>query len=332
MKLGLDVICSSKTYDRLENAGIVQKSHDTKAELNSIILFRTIGDGLARQTLELLKSTRELELSDEKTDALELEELLEDPFCFDVKPHVFAHPYLIARMVFKDELQNYKHYGFNSKIDFARAIATYCITENRVIQSDTKLKSWRNHDYRNQVRLCDHGDLSVIQTNIQSRNNEDIIENPESYGFGINNDWSLFLITVLKYAEALGKKDIPEIKNWRDFAESVRRHNPWNGNTILESAEKYDSRIPRLFSSSLNPNSDPLFITQKKVARFNDYNLEILTIDPTGNISICQGNYMANRTLIYYPSDLVPLLLANYQLFARSTNDMAQILNYFNSP
>ena len=324
------VICSNKTYDLLNVASILNRTQKVAEGLQTLFLYRSIWEGLPEQTLKEMKSFSSLPLREERKDALNLEKAVgAEQHLLRMEPFAFEHPFLVARMVSGKDLEQFHSYGFSSKRNFAKGVAAYCISERAQIAGDKQEYSWINTSYKNKITLCSHGDLGVTQIDIRGKA-EEILINPPKEGFGLKQDWSPFLVAILKYAEAMRKKNIPLIQNWRETARKVRTSNAC-GTTIPERAKEESFEAETLFTQGLYPLEAPLFITSDIVASLNENRLEMLCKDENGSVNLWNGKLKMRPFLTYFPHDLHHLLTANYQLFARSTKDMAGIMDYFNS-
>lgn len=331
----LRIECSNSAYKRLQDARINARAKKVKESLTKIFLYRTIWEGRANKILEDAKNGKFDE--NEQRDILSLEKEVEGGLVFRFEEPAIKHPFLVARVVFGDELECFAKYGFTSKESFAKAITGYCIGEDVRSQPDFRKCVWRQGDYKNEVKLIDHGDMSVGQTNVSGENPEDdsgILINPPHAGFGLEQDWSPFLITVLKYAEALKKQNIPEIKNWAELARKLRIHNMWGGNEFVENSGELDSHYEMFFQRELfgfGKDALRVYIKDGIIPVFDSGNLDILREDKNGSIELNMYGSLERFTKLarYVPEDISHLLKANYQLFVRSPQTMADIMNYF---
>ncbi len=325
-------ICSNQGYDKLERADILSRARKIEDGLSILLLYRSIWEGLPEKTLQDIKSSKSELLEEDRKDVSALEKKMnEQDLITDIRPFVFEHPYLIARMVFGSDMEKFASYGFGSKMALASAISTYCIAERDTIKQTPHEYSWRNNNYRNVVSLTTHGDMDVTQIKILGNPGEDVIIDPQYYGFGLQQDWSPFLASALKYAEAIGKKDIPQIRNWREFARQIRKHNFWGTKIPEESKDDdyFDAEI--IFTRGLYPSNSPIFINDHVAASLKDNRLEMLRESADGKVLLYDGRLKMNVCATYFPDDLPHLLNANYQLFARSVDSMAKLMDYFNN-
>lgn len=327
------VICSLETYRKLDATDILSRARKSVDGLETVFLYKSISGGKPEEILKSIKGSKGKEMEEDRADILELERKLEEESWVTwINPFVIEHPFLIGRMVFGSDLEKFAQFGFSSKRDLAKAITVYCASERYGINNTYCKYIWRTRNYRNEISLCDHGDFSVEQIDISSQQNTVILTNPPEEGFGIVQDWSPFLVYALKYAEAIGRKDIPEIINWRDFAGKIRASNPW-GSKIPDKSAELDLATENLFLRGLIPIQHPLFTGGNSVVApsINEDRLEILQENNSGDISIFNGKIKMKRIITYFPEDIPHLLNANYKLFARSVNAMVQIMDYFNS-
>jgi len=325
-------ICSNQGYDKLERADILSRARKIEDGLSILLLYRSIWEGLPEKTLQDIKSSKSELLEEDRKDVSALEKKMNaSDLIKDIRPFVFEHPFLIAHMVFGSDLERFASHGFKSKRGLASAVAAYCIAEKDSIKADPREYNWRNDTYRNRVSLTTHGDMGVMQINISSKEGKDVIIDPEDNGFGLQQDWSPFLASTLKYAEAIGKKDIPQIKNWRDFAREIRKHNFWGTQIPEESNDNDYFDAQMLLERGLYPLDAPIFINDHVAASLKENRLEILRESADGKVLLYDGRLKMNVCATYFPDDLPHLLNANYQLFARSVDSMAKLMDYFNN-
>jgi hypothetical protein len=322
----------NSAYQKLQKIGILERARKVEEDLTDIFLFRTIWDGKAEQIVE---ESRKAEPNEESQDILSLESELEAELnVLQMDPHVIKHPFLVAKVVLGDDLENFSQYGFSSKKDLASAVTAYCIGEMEIIKNDTRVYIWRQGIHKNKINLIDHGDLSVSQTNVSNENESGILVNPPTSGYGIQQDWSPLLITTLRYAQAIGKSDLPEIKKWQELIKELRTHNSW-GNGYSDYTGK-ESHLNFQFGCELAGTGDKNLKLQigSTVPYYNkkESTLNILKESESGEVVVKYfgGEKKFEIICCYIPDDLPHLLKANYQLYARNVDDMAKIMYHFN--
>lgn len=333
----MTIECSNSAYEKLQVLGIQQRTKLVKEELTQIFLYRTIWAGEANKILEATKRAKQsgAVLNEEKKDILSLEAELEaDSFILRIDPFVIKHPFLVAKIVLGKDLGKFSQYSFSSKKNLASAINAYCIGERKAINDDKESYVWRQRENKNNICLVDHGDLSVSQIDVSKKEESGVLIDPPSSGFGLQQDWSPFLISVLKYAQSIGKRDIPEIKDWQELVRTLRTSNPW-GNDYSKDFTKTELHLAAQFNDDLSGagnNNLVLWINDRVLPHFNDGALDILRLDEKGDleISLYKRPAKCQRIAHYIPEDIPHLLKANYQLYARSVNDMAKIMHQFN--
>jgi len=322
--------CSNDAYYKLQAIGIEERTKRVKEELTQIFLYKTIWDGEANIILEQARTAKP---SEEQQDILALEEKLDD-FVFQINPYVIEHPFLVAKVVLGDDLDKFSQYGFSSKKNLASAINAYCIGEKKTINDDKRSYIWRQGKYKNSVNLIDHGDMHANQKNLSKIEESGVLIDPPGSGFGLQQDWSPFLISILKYAQAIGKKDIPEIKDWQEMIRELRQSNPW-GNTYSEKFTKTKFDLTIQYDHDLSGAKDinlKLWINKSVLPYFNKGALDILKNTEDGDLKIrlYTQHEKFKRIAHYIPEDIPHLLKANYQLYARSVDDLANIMYWFN--
>src|SRR3989338_4577614 len=206
MKINQKIECSNSAYEKLQALGIEKRTNKVKKDLRQIFLYKTIWDGKEKKILKEIKRNKkqEFELEEEEKDILSLEAKLEaEDFVAQIDNFVIEHPYLVAKVVLGEDLNNFVQYGFSSKLNLASAINAYCIGERDIINNNKSTYIWRSGEYKNKVNLMDHGDLHVSQTEVLGIEESGVLIDPKKSGFGLQQDWSVFLISVLKYRPVL---------------------------------------------------------------------------------------------------------------------------------
>jgi hypothetical protein len=327
--------CANWAYQKLQEIEILERARKVEEDLTSIFLLRTIYDG---KTGQIVEGSRKAKPNEEEQDILSLEAELEAELnVLQMNPHVIKHPFLVAKVVLGDDLEKFSQYAFSSKKDLASAVTAYCIGEMGVIKSDTRVNIWRQGIHKNVVQLLStNGDMFTTQTDVSGIENSGVLIDPLTSGYSLDQEWSPFLITVLKYAQAIGKSDLPEIKEWQKLIEKLRVGQFWSGNKDFDFT-KMRSNLAGQFKRELYGTGDknlPLWINDDThvLPYFNNGELDILQESEKGEIEmeLYRKDQKFQRVAHYIPEDLPHLLKANYQLYARNVDDMAKIMYHFN--
>lgn len=333
----MTIECSNQTYERLQSLQIEKRARLVREDLKQIFLHRTIWQGKSNQILKDARTVKQSGalLTEEQKDILSLESRLEkEDFVSQMEPFAIEHPFLVAKIILGDDLDKFSQYGFNSKKNLAGAITAYCIGERDIIEGYKRNYIWRQGDYKNKVELIDHGDLFVNQKDVSGKEDSGVLIEPLTSGFGLEQDWSPFLISVLKYAKAIGKNNMSEIKNWQELIRELRTSNPW-GIDYSDDFTEYAMHLNMQFNDELlgiGKNCSRLWINQSVLPYFNEGALDFLRRSKNGELEIQVFHEPENfdRIAHYIPEDIPHLLKANYQLYARSVDDMAKIMYWFN--
>ncbi len=328
--------CSNSAYERLHAAGILKKARLAKKDLQLIFLHRTVWEGKADKIIEEAKTAKQAgdSLTEEQQDILSLElKLQAEDFILRMVPFIVQHPFLVAKIVLGNDLDKFSQYGFNSKKNLAYAVTAYCIGEEKLINEYKRSYVWRRREYKNKVELIDHGDLSVIQTDVSENEDSGVLLEPPTSGFGREQDWSPFLYSILRYAQAIGKQNSPEIREWRDIIKELRTSNPW-GNEYSKNLAETELHLKQLFTTDLfgTGNNTRVWINDNVLPCFREGALDFLRRSENGDLEITvytkpEKYYVAAH---YLSEDIPHLLKANYQLYARNVDDLAEIMHWFN--
>ncbi len=334
----MNIECSNSAYERLQAIGIYAKARLVKEDLKQIFLHRTIWQGKSNQILEEINMVKQsgAVLTEEQKDILSLESRLEkEDFILQIEPFTVEHPFLVANIVLGNDLDNFSQYGFDSKKNLAGAVNTYCIGERDIIDGYKRNYIWRQKEYKNKVELMDHGDLFVKQTDVSGKKDSGVLTEPSTSGFGLEQDWSPFLISVLKYAQTIGKQNLPEIKNWQELINELRTSNPW-GNDYSKDFTGTELHLNIQFNDDLfviGSKHSRLWINRTVLPYVNEGALDFLRRSENGELEFCiyREPEKFDRVAHYIPEDIPHLLKANYQLYARNIDDMTKIMYWFNN-
>lgn len=269
------------------------------------------------------------------------------------------HPSFIGQVILGEEIFNYKKYGFSSKKSLEESLTSFCISEQHLLERDYNEDIWRTKNMKNKISLNMHGDLYASQCDVsgKSRIEKTLFEEVEifdtikkfdygDYGsISAYQDWSQFLVSLLKYAEYLGKKDIPEIVNWKNVLGKAGGGVGTSTSEAMFGSGVRDVEIERLMESPV------LSEKIKKLERFplsihsqgpsslcyiENNNLFYLRENENGDVSLEKFSHIYkdknfSKCLEYCEEDLVPALTATYKYFARDRSLLPKIMNYFNN-
>lgn len=360
-----NIECPRPAYERLVESGLYERIFDKKELINSILLYRDLD--VDREGERILEETKK-ELFDVNKLISPLNKIYEDIFLLKnciykeeriINPTEFndvliKHPSFLGYLVLGKDLLNFKEYDFPSRKSLEESIASFCIGEESLISDWRRFYCWRNGDFKNQVILNEHGDLYVSQTDISGeicdsqtlfgalQTFETMKRNPEIKAISEYQDWSNFLASVLKYAEAIGKEKIPEIVNWEKTLKEVGAVGTatecmFGGSgmdlteflmkrpVLKENENKYEY-FP-LAIGEIDDISYP-FVTNKGDLIYLKESGEGRIFSECKRISSLK-NLKLTKELTFNEEDLPHLLRSTYKFFARDKSRLPKIMNWF---
>ncbi|MCA9485255.1 MAG: hypothetical protein KC506_00220 [Nanoarchaeota archaeon] len=259
------------------------------------------------------------------------------------------NPGFLARLVLWDEVLRFDKFGFVSRRSLEQAVVSYCFGEKEKLQNQ-KDAVWRNGDKKNRISLNVHGDLYVEQIDVSGKETLEetlFCEVPsfESYkftgrlgSFHAPQDWSQFLVSILKYSEELGMERIPEIVNWKDVM-NIGGIVGTNTAEALGGFGGFDNTEFLIDSTLLGGAKDgkylPLRINTIFVPYFDEGTLRYLSRSEDGQRDLSRFGRIFEgarykEEVVFDSKDIIPALKANYRYFARDRGDLVRIMNAFN--
>src|SRR3989338_2760522 len=221
----MKIECLNPAYNKILSAGLDKKILEKKPLIGyEILLHRSIyfencEEFFNKEKKLFLNSDRKISSRSETAKKiLELEK-------------EFTNSHLWMPDEFEKLLIKYP--SFLGKIVLEESISAFCIGEREIFSSSRTEDFWRTGNLKKCISLNTHGDLYASQTNVFGKSRientlfgdveifEKYKEDAESSGISAHQDWSEFLLAALKYAQFIGKKEILEIKNWKNFLESL---------------------------------------------------------------------------------------------------------------
>lgn len=362
-----DVVCPKPAYEKLVATGLDKKILEQKEDIEDVFLHNSLyskkGKAILTQARrQFFSSDRKIsEASEAYRDVLELEQALEegDFILHEFENLLMQHPSFLGLLILGQGIFNPEQSDFPSAKTLSQAITSFCIGEKRnSLAYIPNTFTWRNGDYKNELTNGWHGDLWFHQTDVSGQETTeqglfgkictfDTIKNASENRKGINAHygfWPAFLITSLKYAQAIGRPKIPEIVNWREVLQKI-------GAVGTATAEaEFGGGDHRLTLMMLDEegiiNADtkekserfPLFIKCDSGTEYYpcvlDRKLQYLKKDDSGEIdlSFIGGIFEGKRFsphIVYDEPDLPQLLAGTYRLFARDRSIMPKIMRDF---
>jgi hypothetical protein len=244
----------------------------------------------------------------------------------------------------------------------AQAITAFCIGEryalrNRLYDRD---KTWRTGNFKNRISGNEHGDLFVGQMETSAKTktttentlfgkitttNFEPYKEAERKGFCEYQDWSGYLLSLLKFAEAIGKRNLPEIINWKEILKArgggtgtATTESMFGSNTAKSDAEIYlnFSIVQKNIIPQTLPLGIPYYHQGTTLPFMDDNRLLYLRENKEGeivlnNLGALSKNKKYSIVVEYTPEDLPPALEATYIHFARDRMLMHEIMKQFNN-
>ena len=362
----MGIECLNPAYDKIVKSGldkkILEKGHLISYEilLHRSIYFENCEEFFNREKELFLNPNRKISSQSETSrKILGLEKKFNENYIWN--PDEFGkllikYPSFLGKVVLGEEIYNYEKFGFSNQRSLEESITSFCIGEREIFSSSRTEDFWRTGNLKKCVNLNMHGDLYALQTNVFGKSRientlfgkievfEIYKEDAESSGISAHQDWSEFLLATLKYAGDLGKKDLPEIKNWRNFLEGLgggrgtatseamfgTNFSEWELESLME--------IPILSDKIEKLEKFPLTTSNRETSSYpylSENKLFYLKENESGNISLEKFSHIYkdkkfSKVLEYSEEDLIPLLSAIYKYFARDKGKMTKILDYFN--
>lgn len=365
----MSIECPNYAYYKIvNNSEIYNKILEKKEVLYHLFLHRSLYDeeGNTKKIFEKAKKiyfdeNRKISPQSETfKKILELENEFQKEW--NMMPEKFKellikYPFFIGQVVLGDEIFNYKKYSFSYQKSLEESLTSFCISEQHILGRNYNEYIWRNKNMKNTISLNTHGNLYASQCDVSGKSRiektlfgEDLeifdtikkLDYEDYSGISAHQDWSQFLVSLLKYAEYLGKKDIPEIVNWQEV---LKKAGGGRGTSTAESFggtyNKYDlerlmetpvlnDKIEKLEDFSLEVYSQ----NGNSIPRIENNNLLYLRENEHGEVSLEKFSHIYKNkkfsiALEYCEEDLPHALTATYKYFARDRSILPKIMNYF---
>ena len=363
----LDIVCTKPAYDRLVKTGLDKRILAQKDAINDILIHNDIskaGRALIKEARkEVLSTDRKIsERTAAYNDILAFERRVDEEPSInfsDFTDLLIQHSHFLGLLVLGNELFNAQEYCFHSTRALSEAVTAFCIGEKWNALSFFRDKfAWRQGDCKNELTNGYHGDCWFHQTDVSGNERKETTLFGEVERFdawkdvsgcvkGVNadySDWGSFLMANLRYAEAIGKKTMPEIVNWRDILEQAGsvgtqtteamfgESNPdWILESLLENPLLNADTKEKLkvFPIAIKCNSGIIYypcVLEKK--------LQYIREDKDGKIELpfLSGIFENKRFspyIVYEQADLPELLKGTYKLFARDRSLIPRIIDGF---
>jgi hypothetical protein len=362
----MSIQCTNFAYKKIvSNKALYGKIKGKKDKWGDVLLGATL-DGSAWRIIEKAEayfkdlsdlSRIDRRLKDVYLDIIELGRIAEEHefMCFDKDKTLVENPALLAFAVLGKDILNPQKYGFASRRQLEESIASFCIGEHwNLGYTYGERYVWRNRQYKNQFCNAPHGDLSLIQKNTSGyhyafntlfgiKEEFDTWKDTADCSAGLScfQNWSSFLMTVLRYAETIGKGRMPEITNWREIEASLDgscpataealsgnpHHFYWLENSPILVEGKDIDTMPLMVVSGISDEAFP------NIPYVKDGKLFILRESKKGTITPLDKGYFKGRKysihMDFEESDLPDLLKGTYKLYSRDRTELPELMDAF---
>ncbi len=261
------------------------------------------------------------------------------------------YPLVMPYIALGDRVLRYKELGFQSLGHLAESVTGFCLGDQPFCAREGTYR-WVHGSYKNSISNEWHGDLHVIQTDISIPDTQQYLFNAAEFTglvrldpgkirtmFAPDTYWDMFLMSLLRYAEATGRKEMPEIKDWQD----VLRETGYVPTHKAEAELGTDFALwhvqGELLIEGRKMQEHPIFIADDShnfhYPYLKDGKLLFMKPDEQGGIESIQPEWgmfkdmKFRANLIYEPEELPQLLRATYKLFARDRRRLPAIMDVF---
>jgi hypothetical protein len=356
----VNVECSDVAYDRVINSEVGEKILQKKQEIFEILLYKkpfveSVGEDLLEKANEIVFDTSAKISTRTKLyeGVLELQqEIPEKDYIRDIESYLLRYPSFLGLLVLGDDLLDFERYGFPSVKSLEESITAFCVGEKEISRYHVRDFYWRLNGKKNLIASNEHGDFYANQRNVSGENGVDhtlfgdaeffevFVDDDSSKGISAYQDWSMFLVSLLKYAKYSNLANIYEISNWRDVlnevgavgtntAEAMFGMDYFDSfiysRSLLVKGEK-SKGIPHFVGQSFYPcmEEDKLvFVREPREDEKPDFELDL-----DDRLGKCNGFV---KCVEYSPEDLPHALKATYRLFARDRTVLPKIMEAFYS-
>ncbi len=369
-----DIQCPNPSFIRIQKSGIVPRIVERGRILEKIFLFKdafhTNEDEKPHPVERLFRQAEKSvcspvkgkieEIRDVHKEIMELYlDYLQPEEEFDVGDEGFGdllmkYPSYLAYLILGEEVFNPQKFGFPTRRSLEESVTSFCIGEEQVFRDSCENSwVWRTGKYKNEVHLNMHGDLYASQRDVSGREfvqrtlfgDEAVFDTSKKAevrgAIYAHQDWSEFLVSLLRYAQFLGKERMPEITGWRDVLKSVGEVGTNTSECELGSDGR-DFSLPFLMAAPLLADGVeldrmPLIMSMRdccQVPYVQNGNLVYFREEKNGNVELPLAGKFIDRgkfspQIEYTSEDLPDALKATYKYFARDKSRMRRIMDAF---
>jgi len=351
--------CTTQGYDFLQQSGIEQRILASKKDVHDALLYGPWGSDALKKTFKktFSKATTWHEANGEKRAHLRELDLISheldtrDDNPSDRNEAFMDYPQLLAHIVLGDDVLRYEKHGLSTRRELQEAISAYCLGERWQLGMCDKPYVWRKNDRRNEVHHDRHGDFVASQWDISGKVvNEETFFGPrrkiqmatDAPRTGIDclyTAWPSWLVAILRYAEAVGVRDIKELQ---DYATTIREVGP-RGTATTESQFGLGNSfggVGILLEERLLRSDDadkgcflelPVNHADYRIVPYLEgTQLRVALSDKEGTVTFPRVETLRDKRftvqLTYDPSDIPDLLRATYRDYGRERESLPFIL------
>lgn len=349
------IVCPDVAYSRLEKSGIIQELvSQPKREIVSSALVKSFEN--LPDPEDIVEKRRLGKLIGEKDERDEdllkfWDDYLDSNMGRGSETLFHSNPVVIPYLTFGDGVFDYAQKGFSSRRDLERAITGFCLGERRSFWRNDEWV-WRNDGTKNVITRNEHGDMYVCQFNCSGKYEKtnglfgeieefDTMNVEDSVGIGAYQDWSGFLVSLLRFAEKVGMRDIPEIVKWEETLESigggrggcytVGRGSHWGIDWLMRSELICKGKDMENLPIGICPGPQ----RDSYMPYYEDGNLTYVIESEDGEDFGRNERFLKDvkleRRVSYNSDDIPEALKATYKYFARDRSLIPIIMDSFNS-
>lgn len=351
------IICPDAAYEQLKKSGLMDRilNEPVKSVLRDSLLYSSLMDNLVEVKKKLISGQLNTEKISMYKDLLACEnEFYSNDLMMasDFEPFLKKHPAYLGHIALGEDVLKYEKFGFGDRKSLEEAVTSFCVGERHEFGCFNEDWVWRKNGFKNEISRNMHGDLFVSQMDSSGKDylNEslfgdvrifDSMRKADSLGFGAYQDWSEFLVSLLKYSEKVGMSGIREIVNWEDTLEEIGGGRGGNYTEAFGGLSGTEFTAHLLMDRPLICDGEELkslpFLVSNRdsyaIPFFQDGKLLYLRKDESGDIKLNIRPFEKDsfsKIVEYGPEDLPNAMRATLKYFARSREMIPAIMNEFN--
>ena len=348
------VVCPDVAFDRLKESGIIEEltNHSNRNIISSLLVKSFDGLPEPEEIVEENALRNSISEKDERdNDLLKFwEDYLDSNGCGDSDLLFHDNPVVLPYLTLGDKVFDYVEKGFPNRRDLEKAVTSFCLGERRLFWNNDEWV-WRNDGVKNVITRDMHGDMYACQFDCSGKYKKinglfgeieefDTMNVVSSIGIGAYQDWSEFLVSLLRFSEKIGMREIPEIVNWEETLESigggrggaytVGGSSEWSVGLLMKSQLICKGENLKFFPISICPGPQ----RDSYMPYYEDGSLTYIIKSSEGeNLGRKEPAFEGvkfDRRISYNAEDLPEALKATYKYFARDRSLIPMIMDRFN--